>query len=116
MVVLFVERSRTSPDLYHRHPREGNPERSGAPEIQQESPERVVEPDHDEPVGSEDPAEVLKPSERVGGVVQDPVGEDIVEHLGAEATLEQVHLGEVGVGLPSSANFTNTVRMVWARS
>src|SRR5713101_4742694 len=75
MVVLFVERSRTSPDLYHRHPREGNPERSDAPEIQQESPERVVEPDHDEPVGSEDPAEVLKPSERVAGVVQDPVGE-----------------------------------------
>jgi hypothetical protein len=55
---------------------------------------------HDEPAGPEDPAEVLKPSERVGGVVQDPVGEDIVEHLGAEATLEQVHLDEVSVGEP----------------
>jgi hypothetical protein len=42
----------------------------------------------------------MKPSERVGGVVQDPVGEDIVEHLGAEATLEQVHLDEVSVGEP----------------
>ena len=28
VVVLLVERSRVSPDLYHRSPREGNPERS----------------------------------------------------------------------------------------
>ena len=69
MVVLFVERSRASPDLYHRHPREGNPERSGAPEIQQASPVGVVEPDHDEPAGSEDPALAVVEAVRANTVV-----------------------------------------------